>query len=987
MPIQPMRTSPLLVERDAELQVIEGVLSEVARGSCQILLLSGDPGVGKSRLARASVQCGSELDFEVLAGQCSEHDQDFPFAPFVDALRQSLVPVTDPLTFLGPQAQGLLELLPEYDAAGTLGGSPGNISPEQRKRRLFEAMVAFLRRRTARTPQMLVLEDLHWADATSFELLELLPLRLAGERLLILGTCRSAELSPEGKRSLTSLHRRRSLQEIALFPLSREGVGDVLRAMLPASPPHELVVAVSARTGGNPFLVEELVASGYTAGAWLKLRFPVPSPIRDIVHQQLEGLDQDTLRVINLAAVAGERVRFDHLIRLSGLDRDALLSRLRQLVDRGILVEGRDDAWPTIQFRHALTRDAVLDRLLLPERQELHRLVADTLEEEASRDPPPGVLGMLGHHFHDSGEWVKALKYATRAGQAALDVHANAEALAHFQRALDAAIALDHADRASLEIRCGEGFALLGDFDSALHHLEQGLERAGQVGDMVAALEATNALAGLFASRDYAMARSYAERAVELARAGSDPMWEARALNRLGNVLINQMQFAEGRALHEEALGIVEGAHDDWGSADALDHIGMSHYLSGNVHEARSAFGRAATTFLQVGDLERAASALTSRGLYLAVLDGACVTDAPPAVARLDAERGLQTCRDIGWRAGEAYALVALASGDLGEGRIDDAQRHVDAAVAIARDIDHPQWMVIGFFLRGMLHAWTLDDEQALGHLTRAREIAKEIGSIQWTERLDAWIARCDPNAPVAIGTHVRDGPLSTIGQRRRLLTRIEHALEHGRWEEAHGLTGRFRSRDGAFPAAEPALLHAMALAGMERRDEADAAFEDARRLVLGVGPRVLLWRIAAGRSLLWSDVDSRVAGFEAGSAKAQIEAMAATIPDDTWRARFLGAPSVQPWIAPAGRQRTRMTSSPGGLTAREMEVATCVAMGMSNKEIAQELSISGKTVEMHVGGCLAKLGFPSRARLAVWAVEQGLVSSSGPRDDTGTVP
>lgn len=81
------------------------------------------------------------------------------------------------------------------------------------------------------------------------------------------------------------------------------------------------------------------------------------------------------------------------------------------------------------------------------------------------------------------------------------------------------------------------------------------------------------------------------------------------------------------------------------------------------------------------------------------------------------------------------------------------------------------------------------------------------------------------------------------------------------------------------------------------------------------------------------------------------------------------------------------MTSSPGGLTAREMEVATCVAMGMSNKEIAQEFSISGKTVEMHVGGCLAKLGFPSRARLAVWAVEQGLVSSSGPRDDTGTVP
>jgi DNA-binding CsgD family transcriptional regulator/tetratricopeptide (TPR) repeat protein len=986
MPIQPMRTSPLLVERDAELRVIESVLAEVARGSCRVLLISGDPGVGKSRLARAVVRLGSERGFDVLSGQCSEHDQDFPFAPFVDALRQSLVSVPDPVGFLGSQARALIELLPEYEDAEPASTGPDGISPEQRKRRLFEAVVGFLRQRTALGPHILVLEDVHWADATSFELLELLPLRLASEPLLILGTCRGAEVSDEGKRSLMSLHRKRSLQEIALLPLSREGVGEVLRAMLPASPPQELILAVSTRTGGNPFLVEEMVAAGYTAGAWLRLRFPVPSPIRDIVHQQMEGLDEDTLRVLHVAAVAGERVGFNLLIRLSGLERELLLSRLRELVDRGIVVERWDEARPTIQFRHALIRDAVLDRLLLPERQELHRLVADALEADASRAPPPGVLGMLGYHFHVSGEWDKALHYASRAGQSALDVHASAEALAHFQRALDAAIALDHPDRARLEIRCGAGFALLGEFDTARHHLEQGLDRAAQDGDGLVTLEATNALAGLFASRDYATARTYAERAVELARAGSDLMWEARALNRLGNVLTNQMQFAEGRSLHEEALRIVERVRDDWGSADALDHIGMSHYLSGNVQEARSAFGRASMIFLQVGDLERAASALTSRGLYLAVLDGACVTDASPAAARQDAERGLRTCRDIGWRAGEAYALVALASADLGEGRIDDAQRHVDAALAIARDIDHSQWMVIGLFLRGMLHAWTLDDEHALDHLTRAREIAKQIGSIQWVDRLDAWIARCDPGAPVAIRSRVPDGPLSTIGRRRRLLTRIEHALDHGWREEAHSLTGRFRSSDGTFPAAEPALLHAMALAGMESRDEADAAFEDARRLVLGYGPRALLWRVAAGRSQLWHEVDSRIAGFEAGSARALIEELAATIPDDAWRARFLASPSVQPWIAPAGRQRTRMTSSPGGLTAREMEVAACVAMGMSNKEIAQHLSISGKTVEMHVGGCLSKLGFPSRARLAVWAVEQGLVSPPGRRDDTGTL-
>lgn len=984
MPHAPLRTSPLLVERDAEFVLVEGALARAADATCQVLLLSGEAGVGKTRLTRAATQRATALGFEVLAGQCSERDREFPFAPFVDALRQSLVALPDPAALLGSQGEELIELLPEYAAAISGGTIAGDISPEQRKRRLFEAFVALIARRAAVAPQLVVLEDLHWSDPTSFELLELLPHRLASTRLCIIGTSRPDEMGQQGRQALLRLHRSRAIAEVTLRPLSREGVGEMLRAMLPVPPPQDLVSAMADRTGGNPFFIEELVASGYASGTWLEERFLVPTPIRDLVLQQLEGLDPATIRILDLATVAGERVSFDLLLRLAGVGRDKLVARLRLLVARGLLMEQRGGGASAIRFRHALTRDALLDRLLLPERQPLHRLVADAVERDAGSSPSPGVLGELGYHFSVAEEWEKALAYAARAGQAAMEMQANAEAYAHFRRALDAATVLDHPDRPWLEIRCGQALAILGRFGEARAHLERALDQAERAADTAVALEATWTLAGLFASRDYPVARAHAERALELARALGDLSWEARALNRLGNILTNMMHFAEGRALHESALRLVEGSNDAWGSADTLDYIGMARYLTGDARGAREAFGAAAAIFLENGDLERAASALTSRSLYISVLDGACETDVSPSLARPEAARGLEICREIGWRGGEAYALIALATIDLGEAGIADAVRNVEAALAIARDIDHQQWIVFGHLTYGVLHAGILDEQRALEHFGRGREIARAIGSQQWLDRLDAWIGRCDPGAAAASAGSVRDIPLETMGHRLRLLAAIERALARGRWEEARDLGERFRAEDGAFRSAEPALLYADALAGLDRRGEADAAYEQARRLVLRFGPRGLLWRVAAGRSRLWGGIDSRIASAESESARRLLEEIAAAIPDDAWRAVFLQHPRTRPWLDPALQRQTPAMSAPGGLTPREREIAACVAHGMSNKEIARSLSISERTVEAHVGGCLAKLGFPSRSRLAVWAAGQGLSSVGGPGDDPG---
>lgn len=992
MPRAVIRISPILVERDAELATLEQLLGQAAGGSCQTVLLEGEAGVGKSRLAHELVRRSQVRGCEAIVGMCSERDRDFPFAPFVDALRQRLTPMAeDPTILLGAQAPEFAGLLPEHPVLAASPVPPFELSLEQSKRRLFEAFVALFGRLATEKPLVLVLEDLHWADPTSLELLELLPRRLRAARVLILGTSRADEPNGALTRSVSALHRARSLTMLPLDPLSVDGVNTMLSAMLPAPPPRALVRTIHARTQGSPFLIEESVTSAVEASPWLPGDPGVPATVREVVRQQLAGLDPATLRVADVAAVTGERVGWDFLLAFSQLEPDDLLAMLHTLIERRILTEDRVTGRSGIVFRHALIRDALLDRLLVPERQALHRLVADALEASLGDSPLPGAAGEIGYHFHAAEEWGKTLHFAGRAGQEAWAVYAPAEAFAHFKRALDATIALDDRGRADMHCRCGQALALLGAFEQGREHLEAALFHAECHSAWEVEQEAVYALAGLLASRDYLVAERFAERALAVARSRRDETWEGRALNRLGNVLTNLMRFPEARALHEQALLIVDGLHDAWGSADTLDHIGMSRYLSGDVPEARGSFGQAAAIFIEAGDLERAASALSSRGLYLAVLDGACATDASPASCRADAARGLQLCEEIGWRAGEVYALVALATADLGEARYGHAVQHAETALAIAKEIDHHQWSVIALFTLGLLHAELLDDARALQRFREARDFALVLGSRQWAERLDAWISRCGARlepldtSPVPIPPPLPPGCApATIGQRRMLLTRAEQDLEAGRLDTALGLTDRLLLGAAGPRSAEAVLLRANALAGLGERDESDATYREARRLAEEFGPRSLLWRVAAGRARLWHGLDAALADAEAATARIEVDVIAGGIPDAAWRAAFLDAPAVRPWAAPTGRQRTRKTLAAGGLTDREQDVAICVAQGMSNKEVAAALSIAAKTVEMHVGACLAKLGFSSRAQLAVWAVAQGLVAAPDHRGDTG---
>ena len=247
------------------------------------------------------------------------------------------------------------------------------------------------------------------------------------------------------------------------------------------------------------------------------------------------------------------------------------------------------------------------ERLSPSRRRRLHGQVADAMLRQAELvDTPRVAPATLASHLHAAGAWRLALEQSRIAADLARRIHATHEAAANAGRALDAATALDDPSIGLLHLEYARDLALLGDRVAAEGHFRDAERYAARHGALEVRQAAVEGLAGLAVSRDYALAERLAREAVELADELGDARIYARSLNRLGNILVNGLRFAEGRAMHEDALTRSRRIGDTSGIAEALDHIAMTHYLGGDVRSARKTFGQAAETFEALGDSRNA---------------------------------------------------------------------------------------------------------------------------------------------------------------------------------------------------------------------------------------------------------------------------------------------------------------------------------------------------------------------------------------------
>ncbi len=1002
-PFQKSVVCPVLIDRVNDLATLQTLIDQAKSGRGQVVLLSGEAGIGKSRLVAEVKTEAVSRDFLLMQGSCFPTDHAIPYAPLLDLLRSHFSSHSEakPAPEVERIAQTFLPLLPDvgYVLAGGISlPSLIPLDPEQEKRRRFETLVHFLTSQAGKRPVLCVLEDLHWSDDTSLEFLHYLARRCAAHRLLLLLTYRSDEVCASLRHFLAQLDRERLAQEILLAHLTREEVEAMLQAIfaLPRSVHVELADPLYTLTEGNPFFVEEiltsLMVSGeifYANGSFQRKELRelhIPRSVQDAVQQRTDQLSKSARRVLILAAIAGLRFDFALLQALTKQDEDHLLQLLKELMAAQLVVEESEEQFA---FRHALIRQAVYADLLVRERKALHHTMAETIERLYAATLE-AHLADLAYHFSEAGVFEKALAFAQRAGERAQRMYAPRAAIEQFTRAVDAAQRASIIPPASLYRLRGRAYETLGDFEHARLDYETTLQRAREAGERHAEWQALMDLGALWAERDYTQTGSSYQQALALARHMGDPLIMAHSLNRLGNWHVNIEEPSVALHYHREALTLFQQAQDARGIAQTCDLLGMTHYLGGNLLQASASYQQAVALFQELDDRQGLASSLAT--LMLLGEGGGYQTETmvPATTSFADSlhwgELALQTARDIGQRSAEAYALFALAHYLGPRGEYARALEVAQASLALAEQIEHRQWLTAAHMQVGVLYCDLLALPEAQQQLEQALALAHEVGSWNWMRKVAGLLApvyllQNDHVSAEAILTAALEGdaPMQTIGQRLVWVARADLALARSDPGTALDITERLiaSASNLSDESVIPCLwkLRGEALAALGRIAEAETMLRVAQEAAQAQRLRPLLWRICVTLGKLYQ-AQGRLEEAEQAlaTARALIEELAADVPDERLRAHFFSQATTmlpQKHALPPGRAARQAY---GGLTTREREVAVLIARGKTNREIADTLVVSHRTVETHVSTILSKLGVPSRSRIAVWAVEVGLV-------------
>lgn len=1004
-------TCPVLIGRTRELAALHSLIDLASSGQAHGALLRGEAGIGKSRLVAEVKSSALAHGFLILQGDCFQTDITYPYAPFIDLLRaffdsHPLASFSVDQELLVHEFIGLLPYLQLFFPLIAPLPLPQTADPDQQKRRLFSVLTRFFSTQSVQQPILLIIEDLHWCDESSLDLLLHLVRHCKSEALFFIFTYRSEEISSNLYHWLAQLDRERLAPELALERLSQAEVEAMLQAIF-ASPhpvPTNLLATLYTLTDGNPFFVEEtfrsLIATGelqYVDGAWKRRSDSydpggfdfVPRSVGDAVKQRVDRLSASAKQVLTLAAVAGRRFDFPLLQQALHCEEDHLLVLTKELVAAQLIVEESADQFA---FRHALGQQAIYHSLLARERKSFHRTIAEALESlYTSPSQREAYLVDLASHFYEAGDWVKALDYEQRAGERALSLYAPSAAIKNLTHALEAAYQLNVIPPSKLYRARGQAYATLGEFDQALKDYERALDTAHSFSDDMMEWQCTMALGFLWAGRDYAQAGAWFRRASDQALHLADPALRARSLNRLGNWLVNIGRIEEGLNAHQEALAIFEKQQDQQGIAETLDLLGIIHGMRGDRVEAVGQLGQAITLFRTLGDTQSLVSSLAMRALQS--MPGAAETTLCPLKTKdecvQDASEALRLARQIDSLAGQAFAENALAHTLLSFGEFGPALSHAQEAQRIAREIEHQQWMVATYHCLGHIYRLLHAPIPALTTLKIGLSLAQELGSAFWITTLSANLGlayvliRNMPAAQATLQTIMsHEQPPQNVAERDVALAWGELALAQGEPAIALQIADRLlASVPGKAPGQSmqpiPHLLklRGEALLALSRLDEAVEALGDAKRGAQERYNRPVLWTIYRALGQAYQALQRKDHAREERAAGRQlIEELAATIDDISLREQFTNAalntfPQEKPLLPREADKRAF-----GGLTMREREVAALIAEGKTSREIAELLVVTERTAEVHVSNILRKLGFTSRAQIAVWAVEKGLM-------------
>jgi predicted ATPase/DNA-binding NarL/FixJ family response regulator len=970
------------VGRVEELGRLLAVLERTEQGKPATVLLAGDAGIGKTRLLDELRDQAQRRGYQVLVGGGLEvGDVGLPYVAVVIALRGFAADAVNEelLAVAAKGLPGLERLLPELarepTAVSALGGGLDQLQ-------LFDSIRALLVRLSEAAPVLVVLEDLHWVDRSTRDLLAFLTRTLHGSVALVASYRSDA---PYRRHSLSSLlaelARQPGMERLELAPFGRAEVAEHLAAVRGRRLPGAAVDRIFTRSEGNPFYAEELLAAGAD-----QAQVRLPSTLADVLLARIEALSEPAQQLLRVAAVAGGRVSHQQLAEAAGRPESELEASLREALVARVLVA--DAATESYRFRHALLQEAVYGDLLPGERTRLHATYARLLAGS-------GPAAEVAHHRLASHDLAGALAALVRAAADAGAVSAPAEAFGHLSQALrlwnlvpdPAAVA--GVDRGKLLLRAAQTANGSGAFQRAVGLAREAVEAVDADAEPLRAAVVYERLGRylldtLTMETDADEALDACRRAVQLVPADPPTRLRARVTTGLAEALAAARRYQEARRWCQEALAVAEkvGSRDD--EAHALDTLAVLEKQDGKLDTARGLLRDACARAAAAGNrLVELGIHRTLGELELEALNLAAACAAFADAAALAEQCGLTWSR-LGVETRMLRCIAHYTAGDW-----DEVER-----LAAAIDDRSPA--------AGGPAAAALYVEVGRGRPAAAERIQR-LAALGDDDLEVAYLAGgC--GADLACWQGDLDRARALVRSTLAIVDRagIPRALS-GIWPAALGLAAEAdRAGQARATGDQPGLAEARAL-GHQLLDRARASQRRAASIGRRAGPEALAWLARAEAE--WTRLEGRsdparwqaaVDGFSYGYvyevARCQWRlaeallgvgdreqaAVAARAAYQT--ALRLEAEPLRKALAALAR-RARLDLGVGvptqpslaGLTPRELEVLRLLVEGRSNRQIAEQLFISGKTAGVHVTNILAKLGVHSRLEAAARARELGL--------------
>jgi len=792
-----------LVGREAEVGRLKNLLDDALAGRGHIVFISGEAGIGKTRLVDELVSYAREMGVLTVQGKCLYREGTDPYLPFTDALREAsaklAAPESDgeamPLTFstgmgaakdLGPMGvAALAEGSGERGAPDTtvldLAGELRRIDIGRERDRMYETVSSMMLEIARRRPLLLFFDDLHWADNATLQLLGYVVRSIRGARVLLVAAYRPEEVSPyRGQphpltEAMVRINREGISATISLRRLDPRETRHLLSIILNRSDfPEGFVEKVFRQTEGNPYFLEEVVKSLVDRGIinprdslWHQkvdmTSLAIPSSVRAAITQRIGRLGPAAARTLQNSSVLGQEFDFWVLAAISDLSEDDLVEALERLIHAGLLLEDTAGEQERYRFSYTMIREVAYENLSRTKRRLLHRKAAEAVER-LHRDRRDEVIFSLAYHFSMAGDLPKSAEYFAIAGRKALQSFAPDEAARYFRKSLEALEKLEASPRnLKLEVEVlvslGNVLYTTGEWDEALDCFSEVITLGEETGD-----EGLRALSHLRLGEiqekrsEWAQAAESLGRALELYDRLKDVSGQANVHRARMTMFWRQGEYEKALEEGTKGLLLLDKTGDKYITGMTLITLGAVYYDTGDFGKSRQYYEEGLALAREIGDPLETARALGSLG-NLEMRDG-----------RLDAalglfERSISAAKSSGNARQVGYALASAGECLARMGDLEKAMEYLDRSITIFEKLDERVMIGSIMMLRGIIYRNNEEWEMARKCFTESTRIVEEL------------------EMPYVLGEHLLEFGItaSMQGDRkeaRRLLTRALRTFE-----------------------------------------------------------------------------------------------------------------------------------------------------------------------------------------------------------------